>query len=68
MQLQLNGQDHSTSATTVAELLSEQGIDPVTATGVAVALNQSVVLRASWDEQPLAEGDSVELITAMAGG
>lgn len=36
--------------------------------GIAVALNGSVVPRSSWDETPLSDSDSVEILTAVAGG
>lgn len=36
--------------------------------GIAVALNGSVVPRSSWDEISLSDSDSVEILTAVAGG
>lgn len=36
--------------------------------GVAVALNGAVVPRAEWPEQPLTDGDVVELLVAVQGG
>jgi sulfur carrier protein len=36
--------------------------------GVAAALNGEIVRRASWEETPVAEGDVVEVITAVQGG
>lgn len=68
MQLQLNGENHTTSALTLGALLKEQGIDPTTTNGVAVARNGQVVPRTEWDVVVLLEGDSLEIITAMAGG
>lgn len=38
------------------------------AAGVAVALNDEVVSRAAWDSTGLAEGDQVEVLTAVQGG
>lgn len=35
--------------------------------GVAVAVNDEVVPRASWD-RPLADGDRVEIVRAVQGG
>lgn len=35
--------------------------------GIAVALNGEVVPRAEWD-RPLADGDTVEVLTATQGG
>lgn len=36
--------------------------------GVAVALNGVVVPRGSWSNTTLADGDSVEVLTAVQGG
>ncbi|WP_433255402.1 sulfur carrier protein ThiS [Streptosporangium sp. CA-135522] len=37
-------------------------------TGVAVAVNDEVVSRGSWDSMTLAEADRVEVLTAVQGG
>lgn len=36
--------------------------------GVAVAVNGEVVPRSTWENTALAEGDSVEVLTAAQGG
>lgn len=36
--------------------------------GVAAAVNGEIVRRASWEQTPVAEGDVVEVITAVQGG
>ncbi|MET7294055.1 sulfur carrier protein ThiS [Streptomyces griseoloalbus] len=36
--------------------------------GVAAALNETVVPRARWTTTPLADGDRVEVLTAVQGG
>jgi sulfur carrier protein len=36
--------------------------------GVAAALNETVVPRTRWPSTPLAEGDRVEVLTAVQGG
>jgi len=36
--------------------------------GVAAAVNGTVVRRAAWDSIALAEGDDVEILTAVQGG
>ncbi|AZS87776.1 sulfur carrier protein ThiS [Streptomyces griseoviridis] len=36
--------------------------------GVAAALNETVVPRAAWPSTPLCEGDRVEILTAVQGG
>ncbi|MER6492386.1 MULTISPECIES: sulfur carrier protein ThiS [Streptomyces] len=38
------------------------------ASGVAAALNETVVPRTQWPSTPLAEGDRVEVLTAVQGG
>ncbi len=37
-------------------------------TGVAAALNGDVVQRTAWDSTQLADGDDVEVLTAVQGG
>ena len=39
-----------------------------TDTGVAVAVNDEVLTRASWQQVVLADGDRVEILTAVQGG
>jgi sulfur carrier protein len=36
--------------------------------GVAAALNETVVPRSSWSATPLSDGDRVEILTAVQGG
>ncbi|MBX6381586.1 MAG: sulfur carrier protein ThiS [Microbispora sp.] len=36
--------------------------------GVAVAVNGEVVSRSAWDSTPVADGDAVEVLTAVQGG
>ena len=54
------------SDTTLAALISSLGFD--TTTGIAVAVNARVVRRATFAEHTLRDGDSVEIIRAVAGG
>ncbi|MGW7352824.1 sulfur carrier protein ThiS [Streptomyces sp. Z26] len=37
-------------------------------TGVAAALNEAVVPRRRWPDTPLADGDRIEILTAVQGG
>ncbi|WP_031162753.1 sulfur carrier protein ThiS [Streptosporangium roseum] len=39
-----------------------------TRSGVAVAVNDEVVSRSSWDSTALVEADRVEVLTAVQGG
>jgi sulfur carrier protein len=66
VQVRLNGEprelpDGSTVAEAVAELTTA-------ATGVAAAVNGDVVSRGSWTVTLLADGDQVEVVTAVQGG
>lgn len=65
--LRINGVEAEVAAATVAELLADRGIDPG-ARFLAVALNGEVVRRAEWPRQPLAAGDSVEIVRPLQGG
>jgi sulfur carrier protein len=38
------------------------------ATGVAAAVNETVVPRGQWPATPLGDGDRVEVLTAVQGG
>jgi sulfur carrier protein len=67
MRLRINGKDAELAATTIAELLAEQGIDPK-ARFLAVAVNGAVVRRAEWQAAALAAGDNVEIVRPFQGG
>jgi sulfur carrier protein len=54
-------------AGTLAELLRALNV-PTDRGGIAVALNDAVIRRARWDDTPVAEGDRLEIITAVQGG
>jgi len=51
--------------TTVAQAV--QTLTPA-ATGVAVAVNDEVVTRSSWESTALRDSDRVEVLTAVQGG
>ena len=50
---------------TVAALMLAEGIPQ---RGVAVAINSSVLRRSEWATTAVQPGDSVEIVTAVAGG
>jgi len=50
------------------EVLRDLEIDPADATGVAVAINESVIRSQDWDDVTLSEEDTVEVIQAQQGG
>lgn len=66
--LLVNGQSRDVPADlTLADLLRHLGRDP-DQPGVAVAVRDRVVRRGEWASTPLAEGDTVEIVTAAQGG
>jgi sulfur carrier protein len=67
MRLRINGKEAELAATTIAELLAEQGIDPKSRF-LAVALNGAVIRRAEWQAAALAAGDNVEIVRPFQGG
>lgn len=73
MMITLNGEALAVEAVeavetvTIAELL-ELRLDDPRPHGVAVAVNEEVVPRAAWPEWRLADGDAVEIVTAVQGG
>ena len=52
----------------LVDLLRDMEHDPDDATGIAVAINDSVIRRTDWTDVTLAEDDAVEVITAQQGG
>lgn len=68
MELKVNGESRRLDAnTTLLELLESCGVDEA-ATGVAVAVNDSVVPRQRWGATALRDGDTIEIIHAVQGG
>lgn len=69
MEINLNGESTAISTdATLLDVLRTLEIDPSTAKGVAVAVNEEVVRRQLWAERRLQSGDSVEIVTARQGG
>jgi sulfur carrier protein len=66
MKVLVNGSTEEIAAgTTVADVVDRWARSPI---GVAVAVNEAVVTRAEWSATTLAEGDRVEILTAVQGG
>ena len=63
--IRVNGEEYGGDVHTVAALVRTLGIET---RGVAVAVNGEVVRRGDWDVTALAEGDTVEIVNAAAGG
>ncbi|MFG2516675.1 sulfur carrier protein ThiS [Streptomyces sp. NPDC048584] len=66
MNVSVNGERREFAPGTALDLV----VKSLTAapSGVAAALNETVVPRAQWPVTPLCEGDRVEVLTAVQGG
>jgi sulfur carrier protein len=61
-----NGRPHEwTTPRNVDELLRELGIEP---RGIAVAINGEIARRSQWETTIIQPSDTVEIVTAVAGG
>lgn len=66
MKVIINGEPHELAAgATVAQAVRAV---TVATRGVAAALNDQVVSRTVWETTPIADGDRVEVLTAVQGG
>jgi len=71
MQLSVNGEPSQIAeGSTVADLVASlvEAARDGNRGGIAAAVNETVVPRASWDGTPLTVGDRVEILTAVQGG
>ncbi|MBQ0914300.1 MULTISPECIES: sulfur carrier protein ThiS [Streptomyces] len=66
MKISVNGEPREVAAGTALDALV--GTLTSAPSGVAAALNETVVPRARWAATPLADGDRVEVLTAVQGG
>ena len=65
----VNGKKHSVPAqATVSVLMRTMGFDPAEAKGVAVAVNDTVAPKGTWDRHAIRLGDRIEVIAAQQGG
>ncbi len=66
MQVTINGRLHQLAGgVSLAQAVALLTRAPA---GVAAAVNGAVVPRAAWDGTALAEGDEIEVLTAVQGG
>lgn len=63
--LVINGSTRTVEATTLAELARELELP---SRGVAIARNEEIAPRSTWDAVALRDGDRIELVTAVQGG
>ena len=70
MQIEINGDARTLAAQTLADVWRDEALElgAETPQGFAIALNGRVVPKARWPQTPVAEGDRIEIIRAMAGG
>ncbi len=70
IEITVNGEARQTATSTLATLWEAEAKerDLPSRKGFAIALNGAVVRAAAWEHTPLREGDTVEIIRAMAGG
>jgi sulfur carrier protein len=66
MQIVINGRPHHAAAN--ISLAQAVALLTKAPTGVAAAVNGEVVRRAAWASTPLADGDQIEVLTAVQGG
>jgi thiamine biosynthesis protein ThiS len=65
----VNGEDRTVpDGYPLTEVLRDLEVDPEESSGVAVAINESVIRRQDWDGVTLSEDDTVEVIQAQQGG
>ena len=67
IEIKVNGEATAVATATLAELLASRSL-PAKGRGIAVALNETVVPRASWPETRLKPGDRVEIVRPIVGG
>jgi sulfur carrier protein len=69
MRVTLNGEAcELAEGATVADLVERSGLAEERRRGIAVAVDAEVVPRSAWARTALAEGQAVELLTAIQGG
>ncbi len=66
MQIVINGRPHEAKA--AISLAQAVALLTTADSGVAAALNGEVVRRSAWGSTRLADGDQVEVVTAVQGG
>ena len=65
MKVTINNKEHETQAKTVSELAAQLQLP---AKGVAIAIDNELKPRTSWDVTILQEGASITIIKAACGG
>ena len=68
MILTVNGSPRELDEASAVADLVEASLGDRAASGIAVAVNQTVVPHSAWAEHRLQPGDCVDLVTAVHGG
>lgn len=63
--IQINNDEVTTQAQSVQQLVAELALPD---RGVALAVNNRVIMRAAWPDTPIAQGDKITIIKAAFGG
>ena len=63
----VNGETMDTGETSLLAFLKTQDITADT-DGVAVAVNQALVVKSNWDTVTINAGDAIEIVKPFAGG
>lgn len=66
MEVTFNGEKLDIQVNNLADLLLEKDLS--NKTGIAVAINSSVVSKSKWEQTKLQANDEILIITAAAGG
>ncbi len=66
MNVTFNGLQETVHPTNLHDLMAVKGLD--CKTGIAVAINNTIVPKSSWKTKTLEENDRIVVITATAGG
>lgn len=65
--VRVNGAEKPFTASTVSDLLKDEGVDPA-APFLAVAVNAAVVPRTDWAAAVIRPGDEIEIVKPFSGG
>lgn len=61
----INNEERQTEAQSITQLAAELNLPE---RGVAIAINNKIAPRASWESAPINEGDNITIIKAAFGG
>jgi sulfur carrier protein len=65
--IRVNGERQALLGATVEDILRGRGVD-LSAQGIAVALNGTVVPKVRWPDTMLQPGDELEIVKPFSGG